>query len=535
MATINLNPGDYWQGNMIYSSRHGSYLTPEQYAQWNVDLANRNMLQGGPRNAPDAHSNVDATNLNLMAALSGSGPTPKTASTPTQVATGTTDAAGTIAVLMPDRTTRTFSLSDPALHQAIVAGGRPVNPADGGINTDIREFQGGILVGTPGGYVPLNVFAGGDWLPGQREALAAEGIPEGQPGDTETAGGAGGAGGGTGTGGTGGGTTGGGGTTYQDNGWMGNQGATAPSLNSDLEKALRELMQEARNQGVRGQEALTGLVDDYKNYLGFARSAAEQTFNRRNELTDTLLGKVTPAIESAIGTMNESTGLSPEAMAALRGQAIEGTQRDYQGQVQELKSQLGARGAYGGGSNPGDFNAILQGYAPLMQGRDATRSSLLANTILADEQRKFDTLGLNRQTAMSALGTGAGLTSALAGAYNPASMFSANEGALSGLLDTVNAGTGAGFQGLNTAGNLANVLQEMQPGSFRNTLLAALLSTGLSGSGPNGSGTPNIIKLGGWIWDQVKGGWSRDPASTAGTPRPPTTTPPYNPNEQYPG
>ncbi len=458
----------------------------------------------------------------------------------------------TIRVLMPDQSTRFFSIQDEALDAALQNGARPVE-IDGAIMTDLKQFNGGWVVRRGDGYIPLNVLAGGDWMEGQQEALAAGGLGTGV-GNNEyqgtegqnnggSSGGWNGGGGGQGPIPTGGGTGSGGGTPtgggYQNNGWMGNQNANAPALSKDLEDALRELMQEARTQGVRGQEALTGLVDDYKNYLGFARSAAEQTFAKRDELTERLAGVNSPVlrgIDSAMQTMNQSTGLSPEAMQALRLNAIEGPERAYQGQVEALKTQLGQRGAYGGGALPGDAGALVRGYAPLMQGRDAQRSNLLANTILADEQRKFDTLGLNRQTALGAMNTGAGLAGSLASAYNPSSLFGANEAALSGLGNTLASRTNAGFQGLNTAAGIGGTLSDNQPTSFKNLLLASLL-----GTGGNILSDPNNWSKIGDFFGGLFGGGSGTPTQTAGNnlpiptnpfptnPAPTTpTTPPYN-------
>jgi hypothetical protein len=135
----------------------------------------------------------------------------------------------------------------------------------------------------------------------------------------------------------------------------------------------------------------------------------------------------------------------------------------------------------------------------LMASRDQSRSNLLSQAILADEQRKFDTLGLNRQTGLGAINAGAGLATGLGNAYNPSALFGANADALSGLLNVANSGTQAGFQGLNTAGNLANIMQESLPSSFRNTLLAALLNTGMSVATPD-----NLASAGRYIWDGLK-------------------------------
>ncbi len=257
--------------------------------------------------------------------------------------------------------------------------------------------------------------------------------------------------------------------------------SSAP-LPDNLEDALRQLMQDARTQGKAGQENYAGLIDDLKNSLAFNRAGAEQSYNQGNQFAQQFAGMVTPGIQSAIGTMNQATGLSPEAMTALRRQAVEGTERDYQSNISSLKSQLGQRGAFGG-QTPGDVNALLSGYAPLMGARDASRSSQLANATLADEQRKFDTLGLNRQTAAQFGGISAGLSTGLKNAFSPSPFLSGADSALSGLGSAINAGNQSGFQGIQTAGNLAGTWADQQPESFKNILYSSLLNTGLNTGG----------------------------------------------------
>jgi len=392
---------------------------------------------------------------------------------------------GQMYVRMPDGSERTFYGITEQLNQALQQGGRPIMP--NGELAQVEQFQGGWLLN---GNQPLNVWMGEGYTPEQIDVLTQAGRL--QPTGPESLG--------PGTGqptvppanGT---TTTGApvtpGSPAVPPGYLGNQGANAPSVPSDLQDMLRQLIQEARNQGVRGQEALTGVTDDLKNYLAFSRAAAEQSMGRRDSLVDALTGMVTPGIASAMGTMNQATGLSPEAMAALRAQAVDGTQRQYQGQVQDLKTQLAARGAMGG-MTPGAADQMIQGYAPLMANRDATRSNLLSQAILADEQRKFDTLGLNRQTAASFANLGGSLAAGLGNVYNPSQFLGGNEAALSGLLGAANSGTAAGLGGLNAAANFTGNLADLAPGSFRNTLYGALLGTGL--------GT-----LGDWLRGQIGG------------------------------
>lgn len=572
-----------------------------------------------------------------------SAPAPNEPTTPTG-SEGAPEYPIGIAVKMGDGTTKQFPIfgqsreQDEALNQALLSGQATiVDPLRGDL-LPVKQFNGGWVVQSrTGEWQTLNRYSSGEWSPGQREAIE-QGVSAGQlpaetpplppgapppqpqpaPGGPQPT------------------PTPPPGTTPPPGSQPPPQPpATAAPLSDDLVKALRELMQEARNAGTRGEEALRGLSASYREYLGLARSAAEQTYNQRNELTNALLGRTGPStpdagypvplrgpdddlvhstnvgqvdayiakgykplradgseatvepfqggtlidgrpinavitgritpeqaqaliaggrqvppdivgpdsgpggLEAALNTayagMNTSTGLSPEAMAALRRGAIEDPERAYQGQVEQLKTTLAGRGAYGGGALPGSAGDIVRGYAPLMQGRDSTRSNLLANTILADEQRRFETLGLNRQTAANAMSTGAGLTSSLASAYNPASLFGATEGALGGLGNTIQAGTNSQFQGINTAGGLANVWQESQPSSFRNTLLAALAGTGAKVGADNAGQIGQWILEGGkWIWKQVTGGGSSGGGSTV-TGGSPTgqpglyTTPPFNP------
>ena len=256
----------------------------------------------------------------------------------------------------------------------------------------------------------------------------------------------------------------------------------APQLPADLVEMLRTLVQQSVDQGAQGQNRLNRLVDNYGQYLDFAQQSLGSTMQTRDQLVQSLLGTLTPGIQSAIGGMNEAPGLSPEAMAALRSQAVEGPQRDYQSQVEQLKTSLAGRGAYGGGDTPGALGEIVRGYAPLMSNRDSTRQNLLSQAILADEQRKFESLGLNRQTGLGAINAGTNLTSALGGIYSPNAFLGATEGALGGLGSALSGQTAAGFQGLNTAGGMADSLvrqNELQDNNqLRNLLLSSLLGTG---------------------------------------------------------
>ena len=107
-------------------------------------------------------------------------------------------------------------------------------------------------------------------------------------------------------------------------------------------------------------------------------------------------------------------GLSPEAMAALKAQAIEGVPAHFDQASQRLKAQLARRGLAGGSGTSGLVAGPLGG---LEIAKEQERASGLRNVTLADEAaRKADlesrrSLALNtRQLALSGMtgGFGAG-------------------------------------------------------------------------------------------------------------------------------
>lgn len=205
---------------------------------------------------------------------------------------------------------------------------------------------------------------------------------------------------------------------------------------------------------------------------------------QKEALANAAPGSLQQALQSAYANMNSAPGLDRATMVALNQQAVEGPQRDYQQQVQALKSQLGSRGAYGGGQTPGDLGAILGGYAPLLTARDTTREGLMQNTTLANQQQMNTNLALNRQSAANAMGIGAGLIGTIGNTYNPNAYLSGSQNALSNLLSGVNAQNQAGFTGLTGANSALENAQASSAGSFANLLKSALLSN-ISSAGKN--------------------------------------------------
>jgi hypothetical protein len=155
----------------------------------------------------------------------------------------------------------------------------------------------------------------------------------------------------------------------------------------------------------------------------------------------------------------QSTGLSPEALSALRTQGTSGINADYQSAAQALNSQLLRRGAVGQGALPSSPGDIARTYQPLYTAMAQQKSKAQTETILANEAQKNTSLYQNNQLAQNAL---------------------------------------------TSAGGFANNLADLEPASTKNLLLTALLSGaansggGLisslySGTGTNGTGNRGIL------------------------------------------
>ncbi len=134
--------------------------------------------------------------------------------------------------------------------------------------------------------------------------------------------------------------------------------------------------------------------------------------------TQQLTNKALPGLEDIISKMNTSTGLSPEAMSALRSEATSGIPTAYEQQAQQRRIELLQRGAIGAGELPGSSGDILRAFAPLDQARAQDVAAANRSTIMANEAEKQRTLGINQQRgqeALSQLLTGQGLTNQILG------------------------------------------------------------------------------------------------------------------------
>lgn len=185
---------------------------------------------------------------------------------------------------------------------------------------------------------------------------------------------------------------------------------------------------------------------------GSAEDAIRQLLQTSYDRSNSLFGK--------------SDGLSPEALSAFRTEATSGIDSQYQSAAQALNSQLLRRGAVGQGALPSSGGDISRAYQPLYSAMEAAKTKSNRDTILTNETAKRESLYQNNQLAQNAL---------------------------------------------SSAGGFANNLADIEPGSTKQLLLAALLSTALgkgspltSGTGTNDSGSHGIIG------DLLTGGGTND-------------------------
>lgn len=82
-------------------------------------------------------------------------------------------------VRMPDGSIQSFNAMDSAMAEALTAGGIPLDPRTQQPMTVTPDVYGGYLLNG----LPINIIMGGDWLPGQRQALTNYYAAGWQPGD----------------------------------------------------------------------------------------------------------------------------------------------------------------------------------------------------------------------------------------------------------------------------------------------------------------------------------------------------------------
>lgn len=175
-----------------------------------------------------------------------------------------------------------------------------------------------------------------------------------------------------------------------------------------------------------------------------------------------MFGSASGAFQNAINNQNTATGLSPEALSALRTQGTSGINDQYQSAAQAVNSNLLRRGAAGGGELPGSGGDISRAYQPLYSAMEAAKTKANTDTILADEAAKQKSLYQNQQMALGAANNVFG---------NANTLFNSGNAALGG------------------AANIANAAGELEGPDYWKMLLASLGTSALTGGvGGRGGG-----------------------------------------------
>ena len=215
--------------------------------------------------------------------------------------------------------------------------------------------------------------------------------------------------------------------------------------------------------------------------------ALQQTMVGRSTMLDPALGSLTGAaggatdvFKNAFANQNTATGLSPEAMSALRTQGTSGINDQYQSAAQALNSALLRRGAVGQGALPGSGGDISRAYQPLYTAMEAAKTKAQTDTILADEAAKRQSLYQNQQLAQNAANSLFG---------NTASLFNASNAPLNSAAQVSNS-----IADLETP----NLLKLLGTSALTSALGGGIGGTGgggslLSGTGTNGSGRFGVL------------------------------------------
>lgn len=345
---------------------------------------------------------------------------------------------------LPNGTTRNFGGASGDEYNVLSSGGQFLDPR--GNPYRVTDFRGGKLYNN----LPLNVIMGQGWLPGQREALRAAGLymdPAAQIPNTPNL-----------------------------TGLPGQQNAPNPTLTApnNADDLMRFISQYALDR----TQKLDPLYDRTVGMLDSLSNRFNDMTSRQDQLVQQLSGKYLDPLMDIIGRMNTSEGLSPDALSAMRSEATSNIPAQYEAAARALRTQLLQRGAIGSADMPASEGDIIRNFAPLEQARLEAVSGANRQTIMADEMEKKRTLDLNRsrgQDAASQLMQGVGQ---LADIYNPLPYGQLAQNAQTGALNAFGAQNVPISQMLTAGGTLA----DMEPGSFKNILLASLLSN-LGGGG----------------------------------------------------
>lgn len=192
-----------------------------------------------------------------------------------------------------------------------------------------------------------------------------------------------------------------------------------------------------------------------------------------------MFGGAADSYQKFLDNQNTATGLSPEALSALRTQGTSGINDQYQSAAQSINSQLLRRGAAGGGELPGSGGDISRAYQPLYSAMEAAKTKAQTDTIMADEAAKEKSLYQNQQLAMQAAGNVFGNANTLYNSGNNAILGAA------GIADKAAELEGPSWLKLLGTAGISGLLNPSSSGGGLGGLI--------SGGGTNGSGKFGVL------------------------------------------
>jgi len=425
--------GSTWvnEGQTLADALQQSQATAGWYSKDPIFMATggQGLIQQAPQ--PQSYANPSTT--------SNSGSTSLQDATNTSIWPTT---SGTIQLKGPSGDVISVDGNDyMAVNAKTRAGYVPYNSTTGA-SSKVTDYMGGQMFQDPatGKWVPLNVLLGGDWQQNQSAALPdfLRSLTTGTPPPTA--------------------------------GVPPNVPSPPVDTSGNWQDILNALIAQAGLVGNNAATAFSGFNKTLTNFLNYNQTQASNQLASQQDLIRQLMGQVNPAIQSAID--NQNTGLTPEAMAALRTQALEQVPANFNRMEEQIRTELMRRGALGGDlpASAGDYVRELGG---LDAQKEALRAGLLSQATLADQSA----LQQNRANALNAAGLTNSLLGTAGGLESPNAFLGSANQTLNTMLGGVGGQAGAQLQALGVQATLGNSLATNSPESLKSILLAGLLGT----------------------------------------------------------
>ena len=357
-----------------------------------------------------------------------------------------------LSIRLGDGTVKTFSNINEGLNAAIAQSGRAILPD--GTESSFLPFMGGYLIKTGQGWVPIQVAQGGDYLPGQMEALQRAGllidkvkppvgiVPQIPP----------------------------------------------PTIDDDAKPnaILTQLLNAVLQQGQVGGQNFDKIREDLGAFTNTLLTQADIRGGKQMDIVNALLGMNIPALNDILEQRN--TGLSADARAAMTTRAIEDPARIEEEGRRRITQELLQSGAMGG-SMPGSPEAITREFGGLISESERLRSEGLQNVALEDQNQ----LNVNRTNAINAANSTTNLLGASTGALSPGEFLNPAGQAFGTSLGAVTNQQRGILDSFGIGSDIGRTLADNQPESLRNILLSGLLSNipGLLNLIPGGGGNNN--------------------------------------------